>query len=110
MSQKGLDNKNRWRSKTVGFRVSPEEWDELERKVRLCGYQKKQEYITDCLFHHKVTAAGNPLMFIQFKKELKKIHEELLRIDNASEVSGDLIDTVHTMLEILEAFEKNEKR
>ena len=108
MSQKRLDNKNRWRSKTVGFRVSPEEWAELERKVRLCGYQKKQEYITDCLFHHKVTATGNPLMFIQFKKELKMIHEELLRIDNASEVSGDLIETVHTMLEILEAFGKNE--
>lgn len=45
MSEKLKDDKNRWRNKTVGFRVSKEEWDVINDKVRLCGYAKKQEYI-----------------------------------------------------------------
>ena len=40
MSLKNMDNKNRWRSKTVGFRVSPEEdaqiRDRLCRAIREC--------------------------------------------------------------------------
>ena len=45
MSLKNMDNKNRWRSKTVGFRVSPEEDAQIETAVRLSGLTK-QDYIT----------------------------------------------------------------
>lgn len=31
MSLKNRDEHNRWRSKTVAFRVSPEEWEQIER-------------------------------------------------------------------------------
>ena len=34
MSLKNLDNKGRWRNKTVAFRISPEENEQLERFVR----------------------------------------------------------------------------
>lgn len=54
MSQKVYDKKNRWRSKVVAFRVSPEEWEELEDKIKLCGYGTKQDYIIDCLFSNKI--------------------------------------------------------
>ena len=33
MSAKNLDRHNRWRSKTVAFRVSPEEWEHFEKIV-----------------------------------------------------------------------------
>ncbi len=33
MSQKNRDNKNRWRNKTVAFRVSPEEDEQIEAAV-----------------------------------------------------------------------------
>lgn len=82
MSQKIKDDKNRWRSKSVGFRVSPEEWDVVNDKVRLCGYQKKQDYIMECITNHKITAKGNPLMLTQFRADLKKILAELERIHN----------------------------
>ena len=45
MSAKNLDNHNRWRNKTVAFRVSPEEDEQLEIAVRLSGLTK-QDYIT----------------------------------------------------------------
>ena len=45
MSAKNLDNHNRWRSKTIAFRVSPEENEQIEIAVRLSGLTK-QDYIT----------------------------------------------------------------
>ena len=43
MSAKNVDRHNRFRSITVGFRVSPEEQEELNRAVALSGLPK-QEY------------------------------------------------------------------
>ena len=110
MSQKIKDDKNRWRSKTVGFRVSPEEWDAFADKVRLCGYAKKQDYIMDCLMNHKVIAKGNPLMLTQFRADLKKILVELQRIDNQEDMNEEIFTPLTSMLEILEAFKENEKK
>ena len=45
MSAKNLDNCNRWRNKTVAFRVSPEESEQIDKAVRLSGLTK-QDYIT----------------------------------------------------------------
>jgi len=38
MSAKNRDNKNRWRNITVGFRVSPEENELINRAVALSGF------------------------------------------------------------------------
>lgn len=43
MSAKNRDEHNRWRNITVGFRVSPEENELLNRAVALSGLAK-QEY------------------------------------------------------------------
>ena len=40
MSAKNRDNKNRWRNITVGFRVSPEESEQIDKAVRLSGLTK----------------------------------------------------------------------
>ena len=37
MSAKNRDNKNRWRNITVGFRVSPEEYELFYSAVALAG-------------------------------------------------------------------------
>ena len=44
MSAKNLDKNNRWRNKTVAFRVSPEEDAQIETVVKLTGLTK-QDYI-----------------------------------------------------------------
>lgn len=43
MSEKNRDNKNRWRNVTIAFRMSPEENEELDLRVKLCGYQTRQD-------------------------------------------------------------------
>jgi len=45
MSLKNRDKHNRWRNKTVAFRVSPEEDTQIETFVKLSGLTK-QDYIT----------------------------------------------------------------
>lgn len=50
MSEKNRDAKNRWRTVTVAFRLSPEENEELTNRVKMCGCRTRQEYIIqgDC--------------------------------------------------------------
>ena len=62
MSAKNLDNHNRWRNKTVAFRVSPEEDEQLEIAVRLSGLTK-QDYITRRLLNRDIVVQGNPRVY-----------------------------------------------
>ena len=59
MSLKNRDNHNRWRNKTVAFRVSPEEDTQIEAFVKLSGLTK-QDYITRRLICKNVVVQGNP--------------------------------------------------
>ena len=60
MSSKNRDEHNRWRNKTVAFRVSPEEDVQIERYVQLSGLTK-QDYITRRLTHKDVVRAASPM-------------------------------------------------
>lgn len=108
MSEKNMDTKNRWRTVTVAFRMSPEENQELETRVKLMGFRTRQEYIIQSLLNQKVMATGNPLMLVQFRKQLQHIDAELSRIDKSSEVEEELFMPIRTMLEILDAFREAE--
>ena len=58
MSEKRRDEKNRWRSRTVGFRVSPEEGRQLDIAVQLSGLSKQDYIIRRILGRDSV--AGKP--------------------------------------------------
>ena len=57
MSKKNYDNHNRWRNKTVAFRVSAEEDLHLEALVKLTGLTK-QDYIIRRLLERDVVVQG----------------------------------------------------
>lgn len=86
MSEKNRDDKNRWRNVTIAFRMSPEENEELNNRVKLSGFRTKQDYIIQSVLHQKVVATGNPLMLVQFRKNLQQIERELERIEKASDM------------------------
>lgn len=71
MSRKNLDQKGRIRGKIVSFRVSPEEWEMLNRKVALSGHTK-QDYIISSILEKKIAVYGNPYVFRNLKEELIK--------------------------------------
>ena len=62
MSAKNLDKHNRWRNKTVAFRVSPEEDAQIETAVKLTGLTK-QDYIIRRLLCRDVVVQGNPRVY-----------------------------------------------
>lgn len=79
MSQKSRDPKSRWRNKTVGFRVSPDEWDEIERLVRLSG-MSKQDYIMSRLQNKELVIQANPRVVKALRNEIVTLTEELKSI------------------------------
>ena len=110
MSEKIKDEKGRWRNYTVAFRVSPEEWEGITEEVRLSGYETRQQFICDSLLHHEIKANGNPVMFLNFKKDLEYIYAELRRIERKQELDERWLDTLEKMLQIMESFEKKNRR
>ena len=107
MSKKNKDEKNRWRTETVAFRLSPEERTELDKLYKLSGYTTKQDYILDCLFKQRVVARETPMMITSFRKELRTIISELERLNSAEGINEELFTPVNRMLEILEGFDEN---
>ncbi len=57
MSAKNRDNKNRWRNITVGFRVSPEENELINKAVALSGLPKQEYCYRRCLNQDVVVQA-----------------------------------------------------
>lgn len=93
MSEKNLDGKGRWRSVTIGFRVSKEENDAINEVVALSGLTK-QEYIVKKLLNREVVVTKNPRVHKALKDMMCKIYEELQRIKNAGECSDEFLDTI----------------
>jgi len=93
MSLKNRDNKNRWRNKTVAFRVSPEEDVQIETAVRLSGLTK-QDYITRRLLCRDVVVQGNPKVYKALRDQLAAVLDELRRIKAGAEVDDDLLSTI----------------
>ena len=79
MSAKNCDALGRFRSVTVGFRVSPEEGEQLDRLVQLSGLTK-QDYITDRLLERAIVVNGNPKVYKALKRQLTNVLDELRRI------------------------------
>lgn len=100
MSLKNRDEHNRWRNKTVAFRVSPEEDKQIETYVRLSGLTK-QDYITRRLTHKDIVVQGNPRVFKALRNQLADVLTELQRIEAGGEVNDELLDLIEMMADIL---------
>lgn len=93
MSAKNLDNHNRWRSKTIAFRVSPEENEQIEIAVRLSGLTK-QDYITRRLLNWDIVVQGNPRVYKALRDQLAAVLGELRRMEAGSGVDDELLATI----------------
>ena len=91
--EKVLDRKGRWRNKVVAFRVSPEEDELLETKVRLSGLTK-QDYIISRLLEKEITVVGNPRVYKALRNQMESIYEELQRIAAGETVDDELLETL----------------
>ena len=96
MSLKNRDEHNRWRDKTVAFRVSPEEGSLIERYVQLSGLTK-QDYITRRLLCRDVVVQGNPRVYKALRNQMVAIYEELKRLEALSPDNDELLYTLQVI-------------
>lgn len=100
MSLKNRDEHNRWRNKTIAFRVSPEENEQIERYVQLSGLTK-QDYITRRLTNKEVLVQGNPRVYKSLRNQFAAVLDELRRIEAGDGVNDELLDLIEMMTDIM---------
>ena len=85
MSKKNYDNHNRWRNKTVAFRVSAEEDLQLETLV----------------------VQGNPRVYKALRDQLAAVLDELRRIEAGQGVNDELLDTIQMIATIMNGMQED---
>lgn len=106
MSAKNMDAQGRWRNKVVAFRVSPEEDARIESAVRISGLTK-QDYITKRLMDMDVVVQGNPRVFRGLKLEMRRISEELSRIQPGGAIPEDLLMELRMILKVMDGMKES---
>ena len=105
MSVTKLDKHNRWRNKTVAFRVSPEEDEQLEIFVKLSGLTK-QDYITRRLLEKEVVVQCNPRVYKALRDQFAAVLDELRRIKAGQDVNDELLDTIQMIATIMNGMQE----
>ena len=101
MTAKTMDNHNRWRSKTVAFRMSPEETNQLDAFVQMSGLPK-QDYLIQRALQKEVVVVGNPRVYKGLRIQMEAIHKELQRISTESFIDDELLDRVEQTITIMQ--------
>ena len=107
MSAKNMDNHNRWRSRTVAFRVSDEENAQIDLAVKLTGLTK-QDYITRRLLCKDVVVQGNPRVYKALRDQFAAVLDELRRIEAGEGVNDELIDTINLIASIMDGMKEDD--
>ena len=93
MSTEKRDEYKRFRSVQVGFRVSPEEKEQLNIAVALSGLTKREYCWRRCL-NRDIVVQGSPRVYKALRNQLAAVLEELKRIERAGEISAELSDNI----------------
>lgn len=105
MSARNCDKHNRWRSKTIAFRMSPEEDQQLEAFVKISGLTK-QDYITTRLLERDVVVDGNPRVYKALREQFTAVLDELQRIEAGVRVDADLLEIIQMMATIMDGMKE----
>ena len=106
MTAKTMDNHNRWRSKTVAFRMSPEEADQLDAFVQMSGLPK-QDYLIQRALQREVVVIGNPRVYKGLRIQMEAIYNELQRISTERFIDDELLDRVDQITIIMKSMKED---
>lgn len=97
MSAKNRDEHNRWRNKTVAFRMSPEEAKLLDEFVKLSGLNK-QDYLISRVLQREIVVQGNPRVYKALRNELTNLTNQLQKVN---QVDDEFLSVLTQSLTIL---------
>ena len=101
MSAKNLDKHNRFRSITVGFRVSPEENEQINKVVAISGLSKQEYCYRRCMQQDIIVHGGNTRVFKALRNNLAEVLDEL---KNKKEVTNEMLEIIKLISVTLQEF------
>ena len=99
MSAKNLDSKQRWRSVSVGFRVSPQEAYHIDILVKTSGLTK-QDYIIKRLMCEEITIRPNSRILKILCQYLTELAEDLKKIEHIGQ-EDDVLENITYLIELI---------
>ncbi len=105
---KSLDNKGRWRNVIISFRMSPQERDDLNVRVKLSGLTK-QDYIIKRLSERDIVVLPNTRVYKALRNQMAEILSELQRIENGADIDSDLLDIIQITVQTYNGLAEKEK-
>lgn len=100
MSAKNKDEHGRFRNITVGFRVSPEENEQINIAVALSGLPKQEYCYRKCL-NRDIVVHGNPRVYKALRNQLTAVLDELKRIETTNGLRDELLDNIDLITKTL---------
>jgi len=108
MSAKNVDRHKRFRNITVGFRVSPEENEQINRAVAISGLPKQEYCYRKCL-DREITVIPNPRVYKALTVHMAAILRELQRLGQSETPSEELLEDIELISKMLDEMkEKSE--
>lgn len=104
MSAKARDGQGRWRCKTIGVRVSPEENAEIDTLVALSG-MSKQDYCISRMLQRDVVVTGNPRVHKALKNQMEQLCQEFERLCNVNDVSEETMHVLEYLTKLYKGLE-----
>lgn len=95
------NEKNRYRSKTIAFRVTPEENALIDACVAASGLTK-QDYLTSNMLKSRIVVRGSSRVYYGLQKDLELVYGELRRLATGDEVSQELVTLTKFIAKIIE--------
>lgn len=105
---KSLNNKGCWRNVIISFRMSPQERDDLNVRVKLSGLTK-QDYIIKRLSERDIVVQPNTRVYKALRNQMAEILEELKRIENGADIDSDLLDIIQITAQTYNGLAEKEK-
>ena len=105
MSARNVDKHNRFRCITVGFRVSPEEHEHINKAVAISGLSKQEYCYRRCL-ERDIVVQGNPRVYKALKDQLAEVLVELKRIEAGASIDDELLENINLITRTLDGFNK----
>ena len=95
-TNKRKDEKKRKRNIIMNFRVSPEEKQMIEERVKLSGMAKGEYFIQSCMYQ-KISVLGNIRTFDAIKESVSKLDRKLMELQSVEE-----LESLRMVLELLD--------
>ena len=100
-TKKKKDEKKRKRNIIMNFRVSPEEKQMIEERVKLSGMAKGEYFIQSCMYQ-KISVLGNIRTFDAIKESVAKLDRKLMELQSVEELDEVTLESMRMVLELLD--------